>query len=55
MQVRYAYRRRFFVPQNDNFFYVPFVILNGVKNLLKATIRHAGPLCISKKILRSSE
>jgi len=38
MQGRPTNRRRFFVPQNDKSYYKCFVILNAVKNLLKATI-----------------
>ena len=39
----------------DKSYYFLFVILSAAKNLLKATINNAGPLCISKKILRPSE
>ena len=40
-----------FVPRNNNLFYKLLVILYAVKNLLKAIVE----LCMSKKILRSSE
>jgi len=46
---RYANRRRLFVPQNDKSILIPIVILNVVKNLLKATEGHVRSLCISKK------
>jgi len=39
----------------SNFYSLPFVILNAVKNLLQATSNYARPLCLSKNILRSSE
>jgi len=46
------------IPGNGNFLclvILPFVILSGAKNLLKATSEHVRPLCISKKILRSAQ
>jgi len=60
MQCRLACRRRFFVPQNDKSYkivtsFYSFVILNGVKNLLKEVSEYAMSMSMSQKILRSSE